>query len=113
LGSGVNDLLTNGVWGRGDDGPCRVFSDWVALLQRGEGRVWLAVLFENGPLRTVGAIAVQMSGFGRTAVRASRSTLAMHAMQFSPGRINQVRLLPHDVQFIVVVEGHQHHDFTG
>jgi hypothetical protein len=53
LGSDVNDLLTNGVWGRGDDGPCWVCSVWVAVLQRGEGRVWMAVLFENGPKRTV------------------------------------------------------------
>ena len=56
LGSDFNDLLTNGVWGRGDDGPCWVFSVWVAVLERGEGRVWLAVLFENGPERTVGSL---------------------------------------------------------
>jgi hypothetical protein len=58
LGSDIKDFLTNGMWERGDDGPCRVFSVWVAVLQRGEGRVWMAVLFENGPWPTFTSQAV-------------------------------------------------------
>jgi hypothetical protein len=36
----------------GKVGLCWVLWIWVAVLQRGEGRVWLAVLFENGTNQT-------------------------------------------------------------
>ena len=76
LESGVKDLLTNDVWGSGDDGPCRVFSVWVAVLQRGEGRVWLAVLFGNGFLLSVSVGRMLQCGFDELDTRASRSNFS-------------------------------------